>query len=165
MKNIRNGSFSHRSLLLSPPQASILLAEENEFGCQRPGLEPQACLRCPCGDLGKPCPPISVKWDGPQRRTRSLQKVPQKSPPFRRELSLGVGAATYTRPPEGPTAQLRLRGLREGGASGACSRAGAGTEEQRRPPSRSARRLDACSPGGSRALSQQLVNRPRTKSR
>lgn len=125
-----------------------------------PGL-----LTMPMRDLGKPCPPISVKWDGPQRRTGSLQKVPQKSPPFRRELSLGVGAATHTRPPEGPTAQLRLRGLREGGASGGCSRAGAGTEERRRPPSRSARRLDVCSPGGSRALSQQLVNRPRTKSR
>lgn len=83
-----------------------------------------------------------------------------RSPPFRGEVSRG--SANYTPQAAGGAhcpPRRRGPGRRRGGAAAG---AGTGNGGGRQP---SAWRLDACSPGSSRALSQELVNRPRTKSR
>lgn len=75
--------------------------------------------------------------------------------PFHGEVSRGL-CRSYTPdhqwgPPPGPGRRRWLQLTPEPGSGGG-----------RQPP---AQRLDAGSLGGSRALSQELVNRPRTKSR
>lgn len=76
-----------------------------------------------------------------------------RSLPFRGEVSLRVRHVLHAPGCQGPPAQPR---------GGGCSRRGSGSGGGRQP---AAWRLDAGSPGSSRALSQELVNRPRTKSR
>lgn len=87
-----------------------------------------------------------------------------RSLPFRGEVSRGSANPHAPGCQWGPLPSHVAGAWEGGGGGGGGAAAGAGTRNGRgRQPS--AWRLDACSRGSSRALSQELVNRPRTKSR